>query len=276
MGWLSDTLGGIGDFFGVGDLFGGIGGGLDYAQQRKDSKKAQMRQYEQALYMSNTAHQREVADLRAAGLNPVLSVMGGSGASSAMPSVSQLPHSDSSGVARAQLREQKRLNSAAIEKSAAEAASARAVAANQEEQAQSEAVRRNFQEQQLEQLARKNAFIAKLPPELRNQAIALEMFGSSVLSTVLGQGYAAPQSAGSFFGRLKDFWDGNWNHNLPASRATSSARKLDSYTDKILRNEKYKERESKAVNPVGAKHIDYKDLQRMKKPIKGPVVIHFD
>lgn len=75
----------IGGISAIGDL---VMGGINYANQQ-EQQKWERQKYEQALSREDSAIQRRVADLKAAGLSPVLAA--GSGASTMAPIKSSAP-----------------------------------------------------------------------------------------------------------------------------------------------------------------------------------------
>lgn len=103
-GFASGVVGALGSMLGSG-MFSGKNTSRSYNDMLFDVNMTNA-QWRHDEYMANSAHQREVNDLRSAGLNPVLSATGGNGAPATSSSVIQ-SNSAAAGVsARQQARNQ--------------------------------------------------------------------------------------------------------------------------------------------------------------------------
>lgn len=101
-----------------GPVGGAIGAGLGLVGSffgGSSAKKEAKRQREWQERMANTAHQREAADLKAAGLNRILTATGGPGASTPSGAMPQIPDYAGTGIKAGQLLLQNRQAQATID-----------------------------------------------------------------------------------------------------------------------------------------------------------------
>lgn len=103
-GFASGLVGALGSMVASG-MFSGKNTGRSYNDMLYDVNMTRA-QWAHDEYMANSAHQREVNDLRSAGLNPVLSATGGNGAPATSNSVVQSNSASASVSARQQARNQ--------------------------------------------------------------------------------------------------------------------------------------------------------------------------
>lgn len=217
-GVLGSLIGGAGGMAGIAGPIGAIGGSLIGGwMQNRGASQAASRAMGFSERMSNTAHQREVADLRAAGLNPILSANSGASSPGGVnaPVIDALTPAINSGRTNAMLRNETKLMRATVQNKAAENILTKANADN--------AVTSG---RVLAQDERLKSFMAT--GEYWNALSAIENYKQNQINTQL-KGLDLTRSQYSIPGAREDakFWNetgqlGKWLRNIIAPAASSA------------------------------------------------------